>query len=96
MAAVKKCLAREKPKYISEHYSLITDTIAEMEYWPCFKESKKHEQLTNSFNPKWFESLPDSMVSKQIVRDTPKIGRNERCPCNSGKKYKKCCLLLSN
>ncbi len=22
-----------------------------------------------------------------------KIGRNEPCPCGSGKKYKKCCLL---
>ena len=21
-----------------------------------------------------------------------KIGRNEKCPCSSGKKYKKCCL----
>jgi hypothetical protein len=26
------------------------------------------------------------------VRDTPKIGRNDPCPCGSGKKYKKCCL----
>jgi len=26
-----------------------------------------------------------------IVRDKPKIGRNEPCPCGSGKKYKKCC-----
>ena len=26
-----------------------------------------------------------------FVRDTPKIGRNEPCPCGSGKKYKKCC-----
>lgn len=26
-----------------------------------------------------------------IVRDTPKVGRNEPCPCGSGKKYKKCC-----
>jgi HEAT repeat protein len=25
-------------------------------------------------------------------RDSPKIGRNEPCPCGSGKKYKKCCL----
>lgn len=25
------------------------------------------------------------------VRDTPRIGRNEPCPCGSGKKYKKCC-----
>ncbi len=25
-------------------------------------------------------------------RSEPKIGRNERCPCGSGRKYKKCCL----
>ncbi len=24
-------------------------------------------------------------------RDTPKVGRNDDCPCGSGKKYKKCC-----
>tara|TARA_R110002050_G_scaffold47065_1_gene110216 strand:+ start:240 stop:1808 length:1569 start_codon:yes stop_codon:yes gene_type:complete len=27
------------------------------------------------------------------VRAEPKIGRNDPCPCGSGKKYKKCCLL---
>jgi len=27
-----------------------------------------------------------------FVRDTPKVGRNDPCPCGSGKKYKKCCL----
>ncbi|MEN8134456.1 MAG: UPF0149 family protein [Thermodesulfobacteriota bacterium] len=27
------------------------------------------------------------------TRTTPKIGRNEPCPCGSGKKFKKCCLL---
>ena len=27
-----------------------------------------------------------------IVRDNKKIGRNEPCPCGSGKKYKNCCL----
>ncbi len=26
-----------------------------------------------------------------IVRESPKIGRNDPCPCGSGKKYKKCC-----
>ena len=25
-------------------------------------------------------------------RNDPKIGRNEPCPCGSGKKYKKCCV----
>jgi len=26
-----------------------------------------------------------------MVRETPKIGRNDPCPCGSGRKYKKCC-----
>lgn len=26
-----------------------------------------------------------------IVREVPKVGRNEPCPCGSGKKFKKCC-----
>ena len=26
-----------------------------------------------------------------FIRDEPKIGRNDPCPCSSGKKYKKCC-----
>ena len=28
---------------------------------------------------------------KQIRLDQPKVGRNDLCPCGSGKKYKKCC-----
>lgn len=28
-----------------------------------------------------------------IRRTKPKIGRNDPCPCGSGKKYKKCCML---
>jgi len=28
---------------------------------------------------------------KTIVRAGPKVGRNDPCPCGSGKKYKKCC-----
>jgi len=27
---------------------------------------------------------------KTVVRDQPKVGRNDPCPCGSGKKYKKC------
>ncbi|HKS29198.1 MAG TPA: preprotein translocase subunit SecA [Pyrinomonadaceae bacterium] len=28
---------------------------------------------------------------RTITRDQPKVGRNDMCPCGSGKKYKKCC-----
>jgi uncharacterized protein YecA (UPF0149 family) len=29
-------------------------------------------------------------VIKTVRRDEPKVGRNDPCPCGSGKKYKKC------
>jgi SEC-C motif-containing protein len=32
-----------------------------------------------------------SVVQETVVRSSPKIGRNELCPCGSGKKYKHCC-----
>ncbi len=35
----------------------------------------------------WFEkSIPPT-----VRRDAPKVGRNDPCPCGSGKKYKACC-----
>jgi preprotein translocase subunit SecA len=33
----------------------------------------------------------DTPASQTIRRDTEKVGRNDPCPCGSGKKYKKCC-----
>lgn len=44
----------------------------------------------------WFDefywNLPTyEPVSQPYVRTTAKIGRNDPCPCGSGKKYKKCC-----
>ncbi|HNX26971.1 MAG TPA: SEC-C metal-binding domain-containing protein [Phycisphaerae bacterium] len=33
----------------------------------------------------------ESQKIKQIVRQDVKVGRNDPCPCGSGKKYKKCC-----
>lgn len=30
-------------------------------------------------------------VVRQIKIEAPKVGRNDSCPCGSGKKYKKCC-----
>jgi preprotein translocase subunit SecA len=38
------------------------------------------------------ESRGEEMQKKQtVVRKDKKVGRNEPCPCGSGKKYKKCC-----
>ncbi len=54
-----------------------------------------HEQLSG------YDHLAQDMADQQeaaqprkvetIRRDEPKVGRNDPCPCGSGKKYKKCC-----
>lgn len=34
---------------------------------------------------------PNLLLKKQpVYRTEPKVGRNDACPCGSGKKYKKC------
>ncbi|MFO7752759.1 MAG: preprotein translocase subunit SecA [Desulfobacteraceae bacterium] len=38
-----------------------------------------------------FSHSDDSSVKEPVTRKQPKIGRNDPCPCGSGKKYKKCC-----
>ncbi|MGY4025958.1 SEC-C metal-binding domain-containing protein [Aeromonas rivuli] len=35
---------------------------------------------------------PSKWVRPQPVVASIKVGRNEPCPCGSGKKYKQCCL----
>jgi preprotein translocase subunit SecA len=35
-------------------------------------------------------NVPAPERTKQVVRTGPKVGRNDPCPCGSGKKYKKC------
>ena len=37
------------------------------------------------------EKEAQEISSSTIKRDHPKVGRNDPCPCGSGKKYKKCC-----
>jgi len=56
-----------------------------------------HEQLTGydhlaqEIAQKQAASAGERQKVKTIVRDKPKVGRNEPCPCGSGKKYKNCC-----
>lgn len=57
-------------------YSYIDDTVSEMRDWACFNQAKRKERKIYSSND----------TKKKI-----KVGRNDPCPCGSGKKYKKCC-----
>ncbi|MDP2144331.1 MAG: UPF0149 family protein [Gallionella sp.] len=38
----------------------------------------------------------EHMASVTIQRDQPKVGRNDPCPCGSGKKFKKCCGAVAS
>ncbi len=39
----------------------------------------------------WSSLSGYSPITEPIVKEK-KVGRNEPCPCGSGKKYKKCCI----
>ncbi len=41
---------------------------------------------------RWYYMDGEDLSEKTYVRAQPKVGRNDPCPCGSGKKYKKCCL----
>ena len=64
---------------------------AETEQWAGFDKETgatfddDADLLSDLGDPDLFER------PEPIRRTTPKVGRNERCPCGSGKKYKKCC-----
>ena len=81
-----------RPDWFTEISSntLITDTIAELEPWYCFTPEYLAKKAAGRLN----------VVSSLMPRSgdpfngvfTGKIGRNDPCPCGSGKKFKKCCL----
>jgi len=58
------------------------DWLYELEQWNDILDENVKIELQKSFKQ-----------SKQLVSD--KVGRNEPCPCGSGKKYKKCCAIIN-
>ncbi len=39
----------------------------------------------------WYFTEGKPLSTATVKRDAPKTGRNDPCPCGSGKKFKKCC-----
>jgi len=63
----------------------------------CTKE--EFINLQNAITPNvrevhahWLARRAEYASVGTVRRDEPKIGRNDPCPCGSGKKFKKCCL----
>ncbi|MGD8940449.1 MAG: SEC-C metal-binding domain-containing protein, partial [Gammaproteobacteria bacterium] len=47
------------------------------------------DEFSEFFLPAGYPNLGDTAP---YLHNIPKVGRNDPCPCGSGKKYKKCCL----
>ncbi|MNO77360.1 hypothetical protein D3C76_684670 [compost metagenome] len=48
-------------------------------------------QWEGIFSEEKRKEISKSYKESKTVRNENKIGRNDPCPCGSGKKYKKCC-----
>ena len=59
---------------------LIDDVARETALWPAFHE----------LPPVQLPPIPLGSLREPVKRDEPKVGRNDPCPCGSGRKYKKC------
>lgn len=89
----KQILLSPTLQYNDGDSSLISDTIAEMDDWVCFKDPADcdEEEDDEILSQKWFENVSAPAAPAQVINNTAKTGRNDPCPCSSGKKYKKCC-----
>ena len=62
-------------------------------------DPKKYEELLTQLKPesnvlKHFHEMLIPPTEKQLARIPPRVGRNEPCPCGSGKKFKHCCFSM--
>ena len=63
----------------------ITDVARETSWWQCFQD----DPVLKAEREKVIRQL--DVPPPKPYRAPPRIGRNDPCPCGSGKKYKKCC-----
>ena len=75
---------------------------AEQQRRVFFDDLQRNGNPMDSFFCKDHREEFDKLYGKRIadgsmtfVRETKKIGRNDPCPCGSGKKYKNCCMRLA-
>jgi len=71
---------------------LVADVAKSMSWMQCFHKAERElEWNAEAEGDLDLGSLSNGHSTVTIRRTTPKIGRNEACPCGSGKKFKKCC-----
>jgi SEC-C motif-containing protein len=81
-------------KILSVEKGAVSDTEGSVEFEAIYerdglKDVHYEKARFKKQDDKWLYDEGD-IVPKTIVRSSPKVGRNEPCPCGSGKKYKFC------
>lgn len=77
---------RPKPYKPSHGVRLPGHPVDELAHWYCFQPPEQRKPK-NPGRPPVIPRLPAGVPA----RAGTKVGRNDPCPCGSGKKYKKCC-----
>lgn len=73
-------------KTMNKDFSSIEDVIEF--YKSDYKENQRLSSVSVLYNSKAFSKV----LGHNETKENKTIGRNDPCPCGSGKKYKKCCL----
>ncbi|MCU7839825.1 MAG: SEC-C domain-containing protein [Candidatus Thiodiazotropha sp. (ex Lucinoma annulata)] len=73
-----------------------TDEEGSVEFIATYKEKgvvRPHHEISRFLKQDgdWYFVDGQLVPPKPEMRKQPKVGRNEPCPCGSGKKFKKCC-----
>lgn len=86
-------------KVINKIYStdMTFDELLE-KYKPQYLKEKIFSSTTVLYESKTFSKTLGYIEEEEVIKSKPKfdaanIGRNDPCPCGSGKKYKKCCMI---
>ena len=80
---------------IDENTELVLDIDLEKLYFNMLDAKADYiynlPQWDGIFSEEKRKEIQKDYKESRIVRNEEKIGRNDPCPCGSGKKYKKCC-----
>lgn len=74
-----------------ETVELLFHVKVKMEEDEEIKLKREQSQQIKEERKDIFSESPEEIKKEPVRRAMPKVGRNDPCPCGSGKKYKKCC-----
>ena len=69
----------------------LEDAIGELSGWYAFSDAAEQDEERWATSPEDVH-LPFADMPQSFVDPFKGVGRNDPCPCGSGKKFKKCCL----